>query len=252
MKVEQIARTVQVLFCLLAATAFFFVVCFASEPPGSTVRTKAGELRVIPIDEADDATKVTLNDVIIFRSQQHMFGSIEKLYVFAGREVALIRMEDGGSGGFYQYIGVVLRPRAKPVVLQNSEFFSDDQTFQPKQIGEVLEIDLGFSEGFRKIARIKGNKLTVVKERSQSAIPVSKHSCDWLHSEVLHGCSSSEWDCKDKLDSFLSGVHLRGVNQLAKNPTFDRDEFFKLCTDVCSTKKIPSRREFGRRFCGAK
>jgi hypothetical protein len=147
----------------------------------------------------------------------------------------------------------VIRPDAKPVIIENTDLYSGtSEDIQVTRSGEILKIDLGFSEGFKKTARLAGDKLTVTKEKDNKTKALTKADCDWLYSQVLEECSGMASDnCSYPLEA-VSMASFRGVNALNDNPAFSRDVFNKICADACAKKQKPDRIKFMQTFCGIK
>ncbi len=161
---------------------------------GSSVHTKGGDLRVIALPGESTPDTVVFNDVRLFRNEG-TFISIEKLYSFSNRDVAIISIDLGGSGTLPQYEFIVIRPGTRPVIVDNDDFSSEDGTFKIREKDEIIYIDLGYSEGFKKTGRLQGDKLTVVKESvrgTEAAKSIPKRDCDWLFSQVLRECANQQ------------------------------------------------------------
>jgi hypothetical protein len=217
---------------------------------GSLISTKMGELRVVTNQETMKADTLTLNGLTLLRKADDDV-SIEKLYSFADRIVIMISIKSEGASAQPAYALVVIRSDAKPVIIENKDLYSGTHgDIQVTRSGEILTIDLGFSEGFKKTARLEGDTLTVSKEKDNKTRALAKADCDWLYSQVLEECSGMLSDnCSDPLEA-VSVASLRGLSSLNDSPAFSREIFTKICAEACTKKQKPDHVRFMQTFCG--
>jgi len=127
----------------------------------SKITTKVGEIAVIKNPRPDS---LILNGHTIFKEEESYI-SIQGLYTFTAHQTLLISTNSGGSLSVpsYSYIFIILRPNIDPVIIKNEEMNTANEV-NVTQEGEVLIVNLGLSEGLKKIAKLEGNNLIILKE----------------------------------------------------------------------------------------
>jgi hypothetical protein len=216
----------------------------------STVATRLGELRATNGDLSGDlGATLKLNGRVVFRTDGEPFLEIEKIYRLSDRDIVLFSSNMGGSGTLPSYAALILRERAQPKLLNHDKFGSSTGTFVPKLVGEVVEVDLGFENKQRKVARIEGDQLTVTFARTQNTA-ISRRDCDELYDQTLGDCGLQDRQhCNDAIWQ-ISMASQREVHAMENTPGFNAKSFNRLCSRVCEARKKPKRADFGRLICG--
>ncbi|GHD62512.1 hypothetical protein [Jeongeupia chitinilytica] len=209
--------------------------------------TRFGPLRIVRDVPARPFGTLRHQGKTLFKApdQYLSFDSIAEL---PGRDVALVFVSDGGSGGGGRYILVVL-DRKKARVLQDPRLVS--QTAPPRLSvdGSTLRIDLGLSDGLQRTATLKGDTLSFdYASATQARVDIA--DCDWLHQEAGNVCAPQDGrDCSKVVGERPMYVE-RALNRMSNYPGFDRRALDARCVSRCTSGEWPSLSEFHRQVCG--
>ncbi len=226
--------------------------------PLDRVRTIAGVLEVQRGRNGEEMGRrdtLSLNDSAVLRTKDE-FMSIDALYVFPDREVAMFSVNGGGSASLDQYGFFVLRPGVTPKLLRSKDFFSITNSYHVARANGGLTIDLGWLDGKKKTAVLTaddGLRVDIVKV--VAAEPIGDKDCKQLYELVLQACSTMLEDmggvpkCKDGVRG-LSMVSQSWFDALGQHPRVNSDLLNRLCVSACETKVVPEYFDFSIRVCG--
>ncbi|BCL76989.1 hypothetical protein JHS3_27250 [Jeongeupia sp. HS-3] len=209
--------------------------------------TRFGTLRIVRDNPARPFGTLRYQGKTLFDApdQYLSFDSVAEL---PGRDVALVFLGDGGSGGGGRYLLVVLDGK-KVRVLQDPRLISLTAPPQLSVTGRTLNIDLGFDRGQHRTATLQGNVLSF-HQGAAANTRVDLSDCDWLHKEAATVCAPQTGrDCVSAASSRPMYVE-RAVERMSHYPGFDRKAFDAQCVSYCLGQEWPLLSEFHRQVCG--
>lgn len=214
--------------------------------------TSVGTLK-IAMGENTVADSLFLNGELIFqrvREQLRFYGQQKR----AQDEAVLVGSNCGVSCPTDQLVWVVLKPNAKPLILEDRQFYAypDEIKLLPPE-GDKLSIDLGFSQQKRHYADLMGDTLSFRLEPVPEETKVlNEEACSWLHAEVLPACidaRKTEPDCINPQTELPDFIDQR-LSRVNDNPGFNSDSFATLCENACKKEEIPVYKTFASLVCG--
>lgn len=122
--------------------------------------------------------KLTLNDKTITNEALWEYVYIEKIFSFPERDVVIVSGDNGGTRPVNGYAFILIDNDGKSKVIADADFYSDDGTFKVKRSRNIIEVDLGYSEHKRKLLRLQGEELFVMKEQVNEMPSLSVRECD--------------------------------------------------------------------------
>ncbi len=194
------------------------------------------------------------------------FLSVDGKQVFAGLDDAMelwhdYRVSDsdavlfstdcsGSSCGQRHFYFVLLKRGRKPLVVTTSDFFTTDGTFDLSPRPDEVTIELGFENGLRKWAELKGLRVSIHRDPSKARLSVE--DCDRVHQMTLENCPGKyapQGECDSQLvPSSLADMGL--LRGLANAPGFDSVALGETCRAQCTTGVPSSFDVFKREVCG--
>lgn len=228
-----------------------------SEADAKSVKTRFGTLTTR--QDSRGHQSIILDGKILMSDKRGSLNLGNTVYSFPDYDVVLVIETIGGNDLVFLMTALILYPDQKLKVLEHREFFSTDENIwgMIKQTSTLLEIDLGFEKGLRRVARIEGDTLKITKEKPQTIEPVPDDFCDRLYTyELKTSCGNriGVRNCTDETRRLLNGEGTnvsRGYMLSAQDyPAFNAKKYGQYCTTACRTNKFPDISTFKREVCG--
>ena len=176
---------------------------------------------------------------------------IWRAYPAGAADAVLFSTDCSGSacGQRHFYFALIRRGR-KPLVVTTPEFFTADGAFDIPPHQASIAIELGFENGLRKWAELKGTRVSIHHDPSNARI--SLEDCDRVHRMAVDDCSrkdAPEGRCNEHapVGSVADMGLLRG---LVNAPGFDSVALGTVCRAQCATGIQSSLEVFRRDVCG--
>lgn len=176
-----------------------------------------------------------------------------RTYQVGGSDAVLFSSDCSGSTcGQRHFYFLLMKRGRKPLVVTTPDFFTADGAFDLASGQAKIAIELGFENGLRKWAELKGMRVSI--HRAPSNARISLEDCDRIHRMALDGCSSeyaSEGRC-DFGPPSRSVAEMGLLRGLANAPGFDSAALGATCHAQCTTGVQSPFDVFRREVCGIK
>lgn len=216
--------------------------------PGDNVETRYGTLVAGKNPESNRPDHLFWKGKKIIELE-HAFVAVEQVFQMKNYDVALIALNDGGSGSATFYAFLIINANKTTKLITDDSLQSEDGTFEVNKEGDVIYMNFGYSAGLARTAKLVGSKLVVSSKKVAGKVAIEPNVCDALF-EAFEECSNVE-----KKSSCGEGIqHLsnfsRGYFKAAsQKPGFKSKEYDKLCSQACSTGRWMEKSAFKKYFC---
>jgi hypothetical protein len=226
-------------------------------PTYDKLDTRLGAVRVVSRrDKSVFEDKITVNGRKVLRSPLFSIGLYES-FDLGDRVVILFGANQGGQNPD-QLSFLVLKPGRKPRTLSAEKFESVDGTVKSRVKGAEVEVALGYEAKRGKVARLRGEQVTIEYSKVLPPSPMSDESCEWLYEysaqECLEDTRAYKIDCEEFASGYegASGVVMSGINALKNHPGFISAALDAVCLRECMIREKPTLQVFKSMVCSIK
>jgi hypothetical protein len=217
------------------------------------VKTRFGILQAASSWEGGPKDKLLFNGQTVFDGKGQ-FVSIHGYFRRAQTDVAIFGVNCGGSSCSPDELHfVILKPHSNFILASDPGFYSNDATVRPIQTSNVVRVDLGFENGVKKVAELKGEKVQI-HHYPQPTLPLTQSVCENLYEYALNECArfaSLHEPCGAAPDSGLSVAYMNEMRALIHHPGFVTAKWNESCISRCEGKEI-SYEDFKTAVCSIK
>lgn len=236
---------------LAVATLVHAGLCGATAPVSSEqIATRNGVVRVTGPSYHRDL--LAIDGKRVFAGPDDAM-ELWRAYPVGASDAVLFSTDCSGSTcGQRHFYFLLMKRGSKPLVVTTPDFFTADGAFDLPSGQAEIAIELGFENGLRKWAELKGVHISIHHDPSDARIGVE--DCDRIHRMALDNCSreyAPEGRCDDRppAGSVADMGLLRG---LVNAPGFDSAALSATCHAQCTTGVELSFDAFKREVCGIK
>jgi uncharacterized protein YecT (DUF1311 family) len=175
-----------------------------------------------------------------------------KLFTLGTNDIVLMGSSCAGAGcATHEFSFLIIPPRDAPKLVHNNELYGYENAVTYKQNGNKISLNLGFSNGKRKLATYQNGEISI-DWQAVAAKPLDATHCEWLHTEAMQACidaSKDDSNCADPESTFTE-VITRGANAMVDYPGYNATGFTEQCKQACQTGRIASYSNFKAAVCG--
>jgi hypothetical protein len=243
-------KTMQFLLRALGAMALLQTgLCVAAEPVSSDrIATRNGVVQVVAPSHHRDV--LSIDGKKIFAGPDDAMALWRAYRVGASDAVLFSTDCSGTTCGQLHFYFVLLKRGSKPLVITTPDFHTADGTFNFPPGQSASPIELGFENGLRKWAELRGSRVLIHLDPSEARI--SAEDCERVHQMALDNCTRQDapattCDFEPPMGSLADMGELRS---LSNAPGFDSTALRATCHAQCATGVRSSFETFSREVCG--
>lgn len=165
--------------------------------------------------------------------------SLEASFQMPEADLLVLTSGSGARGMPPAYFLIQVTAQGMAELSAGKDFSTADHTFRMERTGIGLVFDLGFENKRKKKAVYRDGVLTVEFAPSRPDEPLKRETCADLLNTVVQ-CLGKEECAGDSLDLFAMGTQ-RMLFALDNTPGFSSDTFFKVCREICRSRRYDAR-----------
>ena len=220
-------------------------------PSPTKLQTRQGNLEVTRSNFDAPPDTLMLNGKSIYKAQGSAL-FLYKLFTLGTNDIVLMGSSCAGAGcSTHEFSFLIIPPRDAPKLVHNNELYGYENAVTYKQSGNKIILNLGFSNGKRKLATYQNGEISI-DWQTVAAKPLDATHCEWLHTEAMQACIDANKDdanCDDPESNF-SDLIARGTNAMVDYPGYNATGFTEQCKQACQTGRIASYSNFKSAICG--
>ena len=216
--------------------------------PGDDVETRYGTLVAGKNPDSNRPDRLLWKGKKVIELE-HAFVAVEQVFQMKNYDVALIALNDGGSGSTTFYSFLIINANKTTKLITDDSLQSEDGTFEVNKEGDVIYMNFGYSAGLARTAKLVGSKLVVSSKKVAGKIAIESDVCDALF-EALEECSNVEKKSSCSEGTWNLSNATRSYYKVAsQKPGFKSKEYDNLCSQACSTGRWMGKSAFKKSFC---
>lgn len=157
---------------------------------------------------------------------------------------------EGTACATEHYSILVLEKDKQPMLIEHEDLYAYPNDIKVEQVADGLTLDLGFSQGKKRYADLRGDSLSFRLEKAEET-KLRDDRCEWLYHDGLGACvnaKASVASCENPQVEFV-GYLMRGLQAIAEQPGFIKSHFDTRCIEACKQGDRGDYESFSKAVC---